>query len=189
MFIRVISFAMGIVSFILSGRSFMFYDNSHVCVGLPLSSLASEVFTTQQFRQNISTILPFNTNPFAMNLTDYDVTRTYQSQLFYWRNGLESGLYFSLVVFLGLNCICFFPDIAILSFERTTHTYFKGNLHYSHRLLLLVSDGVFRHSRTVSGYSIITISLCLVFCCCFTWSLKKKRRTENPVFSLVFGRS
>ena len=106
MFIWVTSFTLGIVPSVLSGRSFKFYDNSHVCVGLPLA--LRKIFTTQEFRQNISTILPVNTNAFATNFTDHDVTRTYIKATFFTEeNGLTSGLYFSSVVFLGLNCVCF----------------------------------------------------------------------------------
>ncbi|XP_072034522.1 uncharacterized protein [Amphiura filiformis] len=81
----IFSFVLGIVPSALAGRNFKFYDNSHVCIGLPLA--LTKTYTTDY--------VPL-WNGFIWVLA--------------YRNELETvndGLYFSSAVFLGLNCLCY----------------------------------------------------------------------------------
>ena len=87
------SFALGIVPSILSGVNFKFYDNSHVCIGLPLA-LTKTYFTEET--QQLTTI---DANGLSL---------TYLKLVFNTEfTGLVNGLYFATAVFLGLNCICY----------------------------------------------------------------------------------
>ena len=92
-FAWVIAFLLGTVPSVLSGVKFEFYDNSHVCVGLPLS--LTKTYITNHIT-NFKTIkyeyvwLFFNEHTF---ITHY--------------NGSTHGLFFSTAVFIGLNSICY----------------------------------------------------------------------------------
>ena len=87
------SFALGIVPSILSGVNFRFYDNSHVCIGLPLA--LTKTYFTEETKQ----------------LTTIDasgLSLTYLKLVFNTEfTGLVNGLYFATAVFLGVNCICY----------------------------------------------------------------------------------
>ena len=98
--IWIISLALGVVPSILSGINFKFYDNSHVCIGLPLaltqrySTVKESVFTDNHFED----VLYFKViDRFSTELVD-----------------ITSGLYFSIAIFLGLNCLCYL--IILLSY-------------------------------------------------------------------------
>ena len=89
------SFALGIVPSVLSqsGTNFKFYDNSHVCIGLPLA-LTKTYFTKD--------------TPEQVALDAFGFTFYYFRQTFTTTpTGLVNGLYFAVAVFLGLNCICY----------------------------------------------------------------------------------
>ena len=88
----VISLALGIVPSSLAGRNYKFYDNSHVCIGLPLSLI--EMFTKNVSEEKISGL--GGTNFFYIN---YAVQSESQ--------GKVPGIYFGTAMFLGLNCICY----------------------------------------------------------------------------------
>ena len=88
-----ISFAIGIVPSILSGRNFKFYDNSHVCIGLPLAltkTYSNEVINEERLFFTKVLEVGYFVNVFTSRLT-----------------GLVNGLYFAVAVFLGVNCICY----------------------------------------------------------------------------------
>ena len=89
--IWICSIASGVVPSILSGRNFLFYDNSHVCVGLPLA-------LTQIFSNNKTT-----------TQIDSEIGQFYYIQDTYTTtpSGFVNGLYYSIALFLGFNCICF----------------------------------------------------------------------------------
>ena len=81
---------LGIIPSILSGSvTFKFYDNSHVCIGLPLA--LTKKYTTKTIQKEH--------NP----IWDRFYTDTYITQ----QSGLVNGLYFSTTIFLGLNCVCY----------------------------------------------------------------------------------
>ena len=85
------SLVLGILPSVVAGRNFKFYDNSHVCIGLPLS-----LTKTYSLDKYSTTILVENT---ALN---------YQKDTFTTQfTGLDTGLYFSTALFLGVNCICY----------------------------------------------------------------------------------
>ena len=89
----IISLALGIVPSVLSGVSFKFYDNSHVCIGLPLAltKLYFNIVTDNHFNVHFEDeTLHFH----------YDSYKTY-----FWR--LTNGLYYSTALFLGVNCVCY----------------------------------------------------------------------------------
>ena len=84
--IWVTSLILGIVPSVLAGANFKFYDNSHVCIGLPLA--LTKLYSTDR----------------VLELVDHDVFQwSYSTQYI----GLFNGLYFSTAVFLGLNFICY----------------------------------------------------------------------------------
>ena len=85
----VFSLSLGAVPSILSGRNFKFYDNSHVCIGLPLA--LTKTFSNYQNSTRID----------VENLWFYHESYTAQY------TGLVDGLYFSTAIFLGLNSICY----------------------------------------------------------------------------------
>ena len=89
--IWVSSLALGIVPSLLSGHNFKFYDNSHVCIGLPLA-----LTKTYSYEKTTATIRPENTN-----------LRYFKDSFTTEFEGLVNGLYFSTALFLGLNCICY----------------------------------------------------------------------------------
>ena len=82
----IITLALGIVPSIFSGVNFKFYDNSHVCIGLPLA--LTKMYSTE------------STKHLTVEKLTYDTYTTHY-------HGLASGLYFSTAVFLGLNFICY----------------------------------------------------------------------------------
>ena len=85
------SLALGILPSILAGRYFKFYDNSHVCIGLPLA-LTKMYFTERSDKR----IQPEGTRLF------YTMPEHTTHFL-----GVANGLYFSTAIFLGLNCLCY----------------------------------------------------------------------------------
>ncbi len=83
------SLAMGILPAVLAGQNYKFYDNSHVCIGLPLAQI--EMFLKDVTIESISRGGYYNSK--------YIVTSE--------SLGYVSGLYYASAVFLGLNGICF----------------------------------------------------------------------------------
>ena len=85
----VIAFILGVIPSVLAGRNFKFYDNSHVCVGLPLA--LRQIFESRE-TDGIRYIGKYG---FQQN-TFKTIAR-----------GYSNGKYFSTAVFLGLNCVCY----------------------------------------------------------------------------------
>ena len=87
------SFALGIIPSVLaqSGVSFKFYDNSHVCIGLPLA--LTKTFSYKETSEHV---------PLGGLLYTY-IRQSFKTE----PTGLVNGLYFAVAVFLGLNCICY----------------------------------------------------------------------------------
>ena len=110
--IWVVSMAIGIVPSALAGINDAFYDNSHVCIGLPLAKM--EYFTTEK---SSKLICPEN-SLFCFLLDSYKSTS----------QGFKDGMYFSTALFLGLNCICYLVILgcyieiirAVLKSRKTT---------------------------------------------------------------------
>ena len=84
------SSVIGIVPSILAGKNPDFYDNSHVCVGLPLA--LTETFSSNITQQEVASI-KFNSHVI-------DISKAVSL-------GQKPGMYFSTAVFLGVNCICY----------------------------------------------------------------------------------
>ncbi|XP_072040403.1 G-protein coupled receptor GRL101-like [Amphiura filiformis] len=91
-----LSSSLGIIPSVLSGRNFKFYDNSHVCIGLPLA--LTQRFSTER---SVETICP----QFARSC--------YTKLIFQSRfEGFEPGMFFSTAIFIGLNNVCYLGILA-----------------------------------------------------------------------------
>ncbi|XP_072051965.1 G-protein coupled receptor GRL101-like [Amphiura filiformis] len=88
--IWIVSFALGTVPSVLSGKNVKFYDNSHVCIGLPLA-------LTKRYITEYQSVFKYNS--IIAGIEQEIATSTFDS--------LVDGLYFSTALFLGLNCICY----------------------------------------------------------------------------------
>ena len=91
MLLWIISLALGIVPSILAGVSFKFYDNSHVCIGLPLA-LTKTYSNTHSFK-----------DIYIRDLNIFYEIDTFTTKF----SALVNGLYYSSALFLGVNCICY----------------------------------------------------------------------------------
>ena len=85
-----ISLALGLVPSVLSGRHQKFYDNSHVCIGLPLTKI--EVFSKSVWKKAVCDAIQ------GCYLKDVVDSKSL---------GYVSGMYFATAMFLVLNCICY----------------------------------------------------------------------------------
>ena len=88
-----IAILLGTVPSVLSGMNFKFYDNSHVCIGLPLA--LTKTFSTRYTRQVERIQRHFYK---INNRRDIFITEP---------TGLANGLYYSTALFLCLNCLCY----------------------------------------------------------------------------------
>ena len=87
----VITITLGIVPSFLAGKYSEFYDNSHVCIGLPLAKI-------ENYSKNISK------EWFSLKHLDFNYNKyTADSQFL----GEVTGMYFSIATFLCLNGICY----------------------------------------------------------------------------------
>ena len=85
-----ISLVLAAVPSFLAGIDQKFYDNSHVCIGLPLAKI--EMFTKSQTNEDVCP----------------DKIFCYFKRLVESKSlGRVSGMYFATAMFLGLNCICY----------------------------------------------------------------------------------
>ena len=82
------AFALAITPSLYSGRDGDFYEISHVCIGLPLAQIQRHFINVTKGRGEI--------NGFGYH--SY-IAATLQENI--------SGTYFSMAVFLGLNCLCY----------------------------------------------------------------------------------
>ena len=104
----VISMALGIVPSILAGVNPQFYDNSHVCIGLPLALVRG----------------------YSVNVTS---ERICPGQGFCYKKIIaesisheeDFGMYFSSIVFLGVNCICYLT--ILLCYVEIVRTVYKSS--------------------------------------------------------------
>ena len=95
LFTWIFALAAGLIPSMLDGINDKFYDNSHVCIGIPLTLL--QVHNTTSFEKEIKFEKHFQ----------FDVTIV-KTQLI----GQENGMYFSAAIFLGLNSLCFITTLA-----------------------------------------------------------------------------
>ena len=84
-----LAFILGVIPSAFAGRNFRFYDNSHVCVGLPLT--LRQIFESTKSEG-------------VRRIEDY---KFYQNTFTSVERGYSNGKYFSTAVFLGLNCVCY----------------------------------------------------------------------------------
>ena len=100
-----ISLALGIVPSVLSGYkfksfdSFKFYDNSHVCIGLPLALTKGYFYLIRAHNYQVQIG------------ESQSYRRNYKTYTTHFR-GLQNGLYFSTALFLGVNCVCYLIILA-----------------------------------------------------------------------------
>ena len=90
-----ICITLGLIPSILAGNNPNFYDNSHVCIGLPLAQVLSYDINTKSFQG----IKDLDTD---MSLLFNIATNEHQSP----------GLYFSVAIFIALNMLCFLLILA-----------------------------------------------------------------------------
>ena len=87
----IVSVALGVVPSVLAAgkKYFKFYDNSHVCIGLPLA--LTESYTTTTTREKL----------------DFEGAYIFWDSFSTEYEGLITGMFFSSALFLGLNCVCY----------------------------------------------------------------------------------
>ncbi|XP_072029000.1 uncharacterized protein [Amphiura filiformis] len=95
--IWLVSLAIAIIPSVLAGASYTFYDNSHVCIGLPLAQV--EFFYKNITQETIDTVSGFLGTAVDWSYIKYVV----KSESL----GHVPGLYYSSAIFLGLNSICY----------------------------------------------------------------------------------
>ena len=83
-----IAFALAVTPSLYSGKDHDFYEISHVCIGLPLAQIQRHFINTTEEVKKI--------NGFS-----------YRSYIAVTSHENTSGTYFSIAVFLGLNCLCY----------------------------------------------------------------------------------
>ena len=106
----IMAFVLGIVPSSLAGTNDLIYDNSHVCIGLPLSKL--QIYDTEESEEWTSVC------------ADGDIC--------YWKQLIQSqyageinGMVFASVMFLGLNFICYLVILAC--YVEIIRTVFKSS--------------------------------------------------------------
>ena len=106
----IIALILGLVSSSLAGRNYTFYDNSHVCIGLPLTLI--EMFTKIVSEETLR----------GLNGTSFLYVKfTVQSE----SQGRVPGIYFATAMFLGLNCICYL--IILICYIEIVRLVFKSS--------------------------------------------------------------
>ena len=108
--IWIVALVLGIVPSSLAGKNYIFYDNSHVYIGLPLSKL--RVYETKRSEKWIQIC--------------------FDDDICYWRKPLQSkylgevnGMIFASVMFLGLNFVCYLAILA--SYVEIIRTVFNSS--------------------------------------------------------------
>ena len=84
----------GVIASTLAGVNADFYDNSHVCIGLPFV----QIVDYQYKERNIS-----SSRPFERLGNDFAAVDTVRSTI---AENQSPGLYFSVALFLGFNLVC-----------------------------------------------------------------------------------
>ena len=100
---------LGLVPSILAGANYKFYDNSNVCIGLPLAKL-------HLYSNTVSKELPVQ-DEFGIR---YGISRVQSVSL-----GEVDGMFFSSGLFLGLNCICYL--VILLCYVEIIRTVMKSS--------------------------------------------------------------
>ena len=100
---------LGLVPSILAGKYYKFYDNSHVCIGLPLAKLHlySNTFSKEWTEHNEHSFKYFRIRVESVPLGEVD------------------GMFFSSGLFLGLNCICYL--VILLCYVEIIRTVLKSS--------------------------------------------------------------
>ena len=116
-----IALLLSVIPVSFSGLNQDFYDVSEVCIGLPFvrahvyssSTFSTEVQIDTNFRIiNFNIIIVFNSSVYpSSQLTNYIFNYTidieFEETYTVVEEGLNPGLYFSIVLFLGINFLCF----------------------------------------------------------------------------------
>ena len=100
---------LGLVPSILAGANYKFYDNSHVCIGLPLAKL-------HLYSNTVSKEQAVLDDPRIR----YIISRVQSVSL-----GEVEGMFFSSGLFLGLNCICYL--VILLCYVEIIRTVMKSS--------------------------------------------------------------
>ena len=82
------AFALAIIPSLYSGRDGDFYEISHVCIGLPLAQIQCHFINVTKGRGEIN----------GLDYATYIAVASHEN---------TSGTFFSMAVFLGLNCLCY----------------------------------------------------------------------------------
>ena len=106
----IVALALGIAPSSLAGKSYLFYDNSHVCVGLPLSKL--RIYNTKE--------------------SEIRVKDCFKGDICYWKNPIQSeylgevnGMIFASAMFLGLNFICYL--VVLVCYAEIIRIFYKSS--------------------------------------------------------------
>ena len=99
---------LGLVPSILAGKSYKFYDNSHVCIGLPLAKL--QLYSNTFSKDSIG-LDELNANYFEIRVQSVPL-------------GEVEGMFFSSGIFLGLNFICYL--VILLCYLEIIRTVMKS---------------------------------------------------------------
>ena len=100
--------ALGVIPSMLAGKNDKFYDNSHVCIGIPLALLQSYNSTTYEKEVDFE-------KHFSFDKIVVETTFT----------GPETGMYFSTAVFLGVNCLCYI--VILICYIILLQTVYKSS--------------------------------------------------------------
>ncbi len=126
-----LSLAFGTIPSALSGQNFKFYDNSHVCIGLPLA------LTPKYETENLENVVQYIG---GLTVVTEDVDIKFLGNI--------SGMYYAVALFLGLNGMCYliilFCYAAILravreSFKRTGRAQeMTKQIHMTTKVIVIV---------------------------------------------------
>ena len=150
---------LGLTASIFAGRNPNFYNNSHVCIGLPLAQVSSyETKTTFTRIVDLNTIDPV---PFEV------VTNEHQSQ----------GLYFSVVIFIGLNMLCF---LLILAYIVIIKIVFQTSKEAS-RKREMAEEIDYQSLRNCADRLLLLVSHLPYWCSCAGWG------SDDPLRCICIG--
>ena len=108
----VTSLAFGITPSSLAGKDFKFYENSHICIGLPL--VLTERFLT---KKSVVELQSYK----GCGIPVDEIIRTFETKSL----GITHGLYFSIVLLLGLNLLCYI--IILICYVEIVRAVYKSS--------------------------------------------------------------
>ena len=108
----IISLTLGLTPSSLAGRNYKLYDNSHVCIGLPLNLI-------ETFKKNVTE----EQTPIRVSGGTYFIYYKYTAQS--QSQGKVPGIYFATAMFLGLNCVCYL--IIIFCYAEIVRAVYKSS--------------------------------------------------------------